>query len=235
MTVFDPMGGLDQVASIAVFVMRTIYGVEQGKMMSLLKKFGLLAVVVLAVGSCGKTREVTRLSTAHIGAVPAMRWEHRPESDQWTKATIAALRSHGAALPALTPRDIQTWCPAYPNASQSQREAFWVGLLSTLAKHESTWNPRAVGGGGRWFGLVQISPATARGYGCQARSGESLKDGVSNLSCAVRIAAVTVPRDGVVSRGGRGFAADWAPFNESRKRADMIAWTRSQSYCGGRG
>ncbi|WP_371931077.1 hypothetical protein [Roseovarius sp. MMSF_3281] len=43
--------------------------------------------------------------------------------------------------------------------------------------------------------------------------------------------AVTVPRDGVVSRGMRGVAADWGPFHSSRKRNDMKAWLRRQSYC----
>ena len=163
--------------------------------------------------------------------VSTMRWDHHGQSDAWTEATMAALRSHGAPLLQTVPGDIDTWCPAYPEADAEGRAAFWAGMFSALAKHESTWNPRAVGGGGRWFGLVQIAPATARGYGCAARTGEALKDGAANLSCAVRIAAVTVPRDGVVSAGMRGLAADWGPFHSSRKREDMRAWVRGQSYC----
>ncbi|WP_425093347.1 hypothetical protein [Tropicimonas sp. S265A] len=45
--------------------------------------------------------------------------------------------------------------------------------------------------------------------------------------------AVTVPRDGVVSAGRGGVAADWAPFLSETKRNDMIAWTRAQPYCAG--
>jgi len=164
-------------------------------------------------------------------AEQAMRWDHHPASDRWTEATLAALDSHGQALVGTMPADVQTWCPGYESADGEGRKAFWTGLLSTLAKHESTWNPRAVGGGGKWFGLVQIAPATARHYGCGARSGEALKDGAANLSCAVRIMNVTVPRDGVVSQGMRGVAADWGPFHSSRKRDDMINWMRAQSYC----
>ncbi len=165
-----------------------------------------------------------------------MRWDHVAGSDAWTQATMAALSSHGAALPALLPADIADWCPGgyAKQDAVGGRSAFWAGLISALAKHESTWNPRAVGGGGRWFGLVQIAPATARGYGCAARSGgDALKNGPANLSCAVRIMAHTVPRDGgVVSRGARGVAADWGgPFHSSVKREDMRAWTRAQSYC----
>lgn len=162
-----------------------------------------------------------------------MRWDFHPEADRWTRASFAALSAHGTTLAQTVPADIETWCPAYPDATETERQAFWAGLLSTLAKHESTWNPQAVGGGGRWFGLVQIAPATARGYGCAARSGEALKDGAANLSCAIRIMAVTVPRDGVVSAGRGGVAADWGPFWSARKHSDMVAWTRAQPYCTG--
>lgn len=174
-------------------------------------------------------------SSLHLAAIseplPRTRWEHVRGSDAWTRATLSALSSHGRALPAMIPADIDEWCPAYADAEADQRMAFWVGFLSTLTKHESTHRPTAVGGGGRWFGLTQIAPSTARLYGCEARSGAALKNPVSNLSCAVRIMSRTVPRDGVVSRGMRGVAADWGPLHSSRKRADMKAWVQEQGYC----
>ena len=166
-----------------------------------------------------------------VDVAPVMRWDHRPEAADWTRVSLAALDSHAGALVTLVPEDIDTYCPAYPQADRADRKAFWVGLLSALAKHESTWNPEAIGGGDRWFGLVQISPGTARGYGCQAQSGQELLDGSKNLSCALRIAAVTLPRDGVISTGGKGFAADWAPFLSAEKREDMSGWTSQQRYC----
>ena len=168
---------------------------------------------------------------AREGNLPRTRWENRPESKLWTRAAISALKEHGAGLPQTVPKDIANWCPAYPSAPEAQRRAFWVGLLSTLAKHESTFRPRAVGGGGRWFGLLQISPGTARSYSCRARSGEALKKGAANLSCAIRIMAVTVRRDGVISKGMRGVAADWGPFHSRAKREDMKRWLRRQTYC----
>lgn len=164
-----------------------------------------------------------------------MRWDHVPAATAWEEAGQAALDSHAAILPELVPEDIDTWCPAYSEADEPQREAFWLGLMSALARHESTWNERAVGGGGRWFGLVQISPATARLYGCQARSGQALLDGSANVSCALRIWAHTVPRDGVVADGRRGIAADWGPMHPSQahKREDIRAWMQDQPYCQG--
>jgi hypothetical protein len=165
------------------------------------------------------------------GNIPRTRWEHVPGSVLWTRSALSALKQHGTPLAAMVPEDIADWCPAYPRAAADQRRAFWVGFLSALAKHESTYRAKAVGGGGRWFGLLQILPATARGYGCRAGSGDALKHGPDNLSCAIRIMAHTVPRDGVVSRGKRGVAADWGPLHSAEKRADMMRWTRSQSYC----
>jgi hypothetical protein len=164
------------------------------------------------------------------GLLPAMAWDHVPEGSEWTEATLEALRAEGAPLLSLVPGDIDQWCPGYAMAGTDQRAAFWAGLLSALARHESTWNEEAVGGGGQWFGLVQISPRTARGYGCDATSGSALQDGAENLECAVQIAASTVVRDGVVAAGG-GFAADWGPFVQSAKREQMRAWVLEQSYC----
>ena len=196
----------------------------------------MVAGVLLAPAGCGREEEAPRLSEASMariapGPLPAMRWDHRPEAAQWTRAALGALQTHGAALPQSLPADIERFCPGYEHASLDERRAFWAGLISALAKHESTWNPRAVGGRGRWFGLVQISPRTARSYGCRARSGAALQEGGANVSCAVRIMARTVTRDGVVAKGGRGVAADWAPMKVAGKRADIADWTRRQSYC----
>lgn len=149
----------------------------------------------------------------------------------WTKATLAAISTKGRSLADTNPSDIAQFCPAYPKASEEDRQAFWVGLFSALAKHESTWNPRAAGAGGRYRGLLQISPATARAYGCDETK---LYDGAANLSCAVKIASRQVERHGVVvgSPGDwGGVAADWGPMRNAKKRADIAAWTRAQDYC----
>ena len=201
-------------------------------------KYVSLAAALVAVSGCAGTGTDFKMNTLFSTKNPpvseqAMRWDHVPEADNWTEATVAALDSHGQNLVATMPADIDAWCPAYETADEEGRKAFWTGLLSTLAKHESTWNERAVGGGGLWFGLVQIAPATARNYGCAAGSGEALKDGEAHLSCAVRIMNVTVPRDGVVSAGMRGVAADWGPCLSASTREDMRAWMRSQPFCAG--
>lgn len=198
----------------------------------------LLALPFVFLAACGdnepdETADV--FSTMFLTSnddLPVTRWDHRSEANQWTRATMTAiLEEHGRPLIEMVPNDIKKWCPSYEGQNEFERSAFWIGLLSAMAKHESTWNPAAVGGGGQWFGLVQISPGTARGYGCGATSGQALKNGADNLSCAVRIMASTVPRDGVVAAKMRGVAADWGPFHSASKRAEMAAWTSSQSYC----
>lgn len=189
----------------------------------------IAAVALLGLAGCAEFGGLQ--SGGESRATPVMRWDHRPEATLWTEETLAALRDHGAPLLDVVPADIDTWCPSYREGDAETRALFWAGLISALAKHESTWEPTAVGGGGLWFGLVQIAPATARGYRCEVGTGEALKDGVANLRCGVRIMAHTVPRDGVVSAGMRGVAADWGPFHSRTKHQDMIDWVSTQPYC----
>jgi hypothetical protein len=161
-----------------------------------------------------------------------MGWDARPEAPEWTQKTLLAVAEEDGHLAAAVPKDIAHWCPAYPEADIEARRAFWAGLMSAVAKHESTWNPVASGGGGRWIGLMQISPRTAQHFGCDATSTADLKNGSANLSCAVEIAAVQVGKDdAVVGDGRQGMARDWAPFRNSEKRAEMAAWTSAQDYC----
>ena len=171
---------------------------------------------------------------ARTVVIPDARWDHRPGAESWTLAALSALRTHGSRLEETVPRDIATWCPGYTNNPAPLRRAFWVGMMSALAKHESTYRPNAVGGGDLWYGLLQIYPDTARRYGCHAVTGEALKDPEDNLSCAVRIMNVTVPRDNAIAvrdSRWRGVAADWGPMTNSAKIAEMSTWTRAQDYC----
>ena len=188
----------------------------------------LAALAALTLSACVPTTDPNTMQFR-----PAMRWDHRDEAPEWTARTLMAVAEADAALAGRVPADIDTWCPGYAQAGLAERRAFWVGMLSALAKHESTWNPRASGGGGRWIGLTQIAPSTARLYRCEARTASELKDGTANLECAVEIMADKVARDGHVAgpRGTLGLGRDWAPFRKASKRGDMAAWVSQQSYC----
>lgn len=136
-----------------------------------------------------------------------------------------AMKQRGPSLLSVVPSDIDSWCPSYAKAGSQDRAAFWTGLFSAIAKYESTWNPKAIGGGGLYHGLLQILPSTARSVGCDPKS---LLDGATNLNCAVRIADRRVK----VSNGTvASITADWGPMHWSDKRAEMAAWTSKQDYC----
>lgn len=198
----------------------------------------MAALALVGLAACAPTDPLPAqnsfLQQADQGADAPMRWDSRSGSDAWTVATFTAIEAHGDAMVANVPHDIAEFCPGYADQDEAGRSAFWAGLMSSLAKHESTWNPRASGGGGKWLGLMQIAPATWRGYGC---TGEMF-NGADNMACAIRIASHQVGRDNAVVGGNgtwRGIARDWAPMRSAAKRADIAGWTAAQLYCAAQG
>lgn len=190
-----------------------------------------LALGVLS-GCVSGTDGTATLSSS--GQMPPMQWDVRPDGKEWTKDTLIALESHDAALAASVPADITAWCPGYETASIEDRRAFWAGMMSAVARYESSWNPQAAGGGGRYIGVMQISPSTADYHQCEADTVSELKDGAENLECASRIMASAVARDGLVAGGGnQGIGRDWMPLRDATKRAAIAQWTQAQPYCQG--
>lgn len=159
------------------------------------------------------------------------RWDGTGQGEAWSVAAMRAIDAAPRDLTELVPADIGSWCPGYERNPRHLRAAFWVGTVSALARYESTFREAAVGGGGAWHGLLQIAPATARAYGCEAGSGEALREGEANIACAIRIMSRTVSRDGVVAAGGGGIAADWGPMARQSAREAMREWVSGQSYC----
>ncbi|MEI6097796.1 MAG: transglycosylase SLT domain-containing protein [Alphaproteobacteria bacterium] len=164
--------------------------------------------------------------------VPNMRWDTHPEAAGWTRSTLLAVAARDIDLALTVPADITIFCPHYAKATLNDRRAFWVGLLSATAKYESGFNPAAVGGGGKYIGLMQISPRTAQHYHCKASTPAALKNGSANLACAVAIFAPHVAKDGlVVGAGNRGIGRDWGPYRSKAVRTEIAGWTSRQSYC----
>lgn len=100
----------------------------------------VMGLCALMLAGCLETA-----STDMMQFRPEMRWDHRKEAPEWTAHTLMAVAEADDRLAARVPADIGTWCPGYSRASLPERRAFWVGMLSALAKHESTWNPSASG------------------------------------------------------------------------------------------
>lgn len=202
--------------------------------MMTLRRVRPLAFVVLLL-SQSACMDMMQTDTGTDGALPVMAWDNtRPtEAADWTKATLDALRDEGAVLSSAVPMDVAHFCPSYVKASTDDRRAFWAGLFSAIARFESTWNPNATGGGGKYLGLLQISPKTANYVGCDLSQG-GLHDGKSNLACAVKIAAETVPAGGGVVNGKGalgGIVNAWGPMHDQSKVAQVAAFTSAQSYC----
>ena len=189
--------------------------------------FPVLAVASLA--ACAPKPDADAMAFVE----PPMQWDTaHPEAEEWTDSTLVAISTKDEMLSEQVPADIDNWCPGYAEAPIEARRAFWAGLMSSVAKYESTWNPNASGGGGRWIGLMQISPRSASYYGCEATSVSALKDGEANLECAVEIMSEQVAKDGMVAgNGSLGVGRDWAPLRSEAKRAEMAAWTSEQPYC----
>ncbi|MCC5993467.1 MAG: lytic transglycosylase [Rhodobacteraceae bacterium] len=164
------------------------------------------------------------------------RWDHRPEGALWTAAKYDALGKEGRSLIEAVPDDIDKFCPGYEQADMDGRKAFWTALFSGLAGYESTWRAEAAGAGGRYRGLLQIWPTSARFYGCDLSHPKGLYDGPTNLRCAARIAAQAVERDQVVAGGPGnwgGVAKDWPPLRRAATRADIASYTRALPVCQG--
>jgi hypothetical protein len=130
---------------------------QTGKANFMIRRIALLCSITMLLG-CAETptapkpapkSEALPSSKAKPSPRPVARWDHRPEAARWTDKTLTALSSHGAPLVNMVPSDVATYCPAYAENGPGERKAFWVGLLSALAKHESTWRPDVSGGDGR--------------------------------------------------------------------------------------
>ena len=174
------------------------------------------------------------------------RWGSAPPRDAWTQMALAAVDQVGSELwaPGFIPSDIQAYCPAYANKAVGDRKLFWVGLISSLAKFESNFDPAVTyqesfnDAQGRPVisrGLLQISMESANGYGCGITQATQLHDPRTNLSCGVRIMNRQVPRHRVIAaqRQGRwlGAASYWSPFRREDRRADLASWVARQPYC----
>lgn len=177
--------------------------------------------------------------------LPAADWDWRPDGRAWTEIAHLAVAELGGGLLTATPRDIGDYCPSYEHLDDVQRRAFWVFLLSSLARFESHHDPAvrftesfndSQGNPVISRGLLQISKESGNGYGCRIVDEDELHDPAVNIRCGVRILNRWVAeRDDVIAAraDGRwlGAARYWSPFRNDSLRARIAAATASQPYC----
>jgi hypothetical protein len=173
----------------------------------------------------GRARVEPAPGGARPWAAPRLRWDGHPEDMDWTLATMAALRGPGASLVRTVPRDIADWCPGYEAAGPGQRRAFWAGLVSALAWHESTHARRrwaAAGAGSGWCRSRRRRRAT--GAARRPRAGASGRGGEPALRSQDHGGDGAARRRGVAGDARRGGRLGPVPFDaKARGHAAMAA------------
>lgn len=174
----------------------------------------------------------TDIEAAMAGNSAAL-WTRVKGSERWTEAALALVRARQGDLEQA--RDLEDFCPDYHRATQGQREACWLRILSGVALFESDFNPRATyrEANGRYsIGLFSLSSGECR----EAPSSAALKEPIANLKCGVRMMADLIARDSVIESAPprRGAAAYWSvlrrPYGHGKhkhgKRERIISLTK---------
>lgn len=157
----------------------------------------------------------------------------------------AAVGEFGYDLVRADPADAAEWCPGFPKFTRSEKHAFFVKLMTEMARYESSFKP-----GTKYTesfpdskgvpvisrGLFQISIESANGYGCGFRQAEELHDAQANANCSVRIINRWVERDGriggTVAGDHRGGARYWSVLRgTSKSRPKILAAMKEFPGC----
>ena len=170
-------------------------------------------------------------------------WGSRKRGRLWTAETLRLIDS--VKLFNVVPTDIDSFCPNYRNADPPARSAFWVMLVSAMAKRESGFDTAAlyvepfmnrdseyvVG-----RGLLQVAMDDKAAHGCRIRDTLDLFHPGVNLACGVRILNQLVRRDLRIGsyRGekhGRGAACYWSVLRFSNPGQRWIRRTTKAAGC----
>lgn len=159
------------------------------------------------------------------------------QSLKWTKTVLEVVRANKRTLDRAN--DVENFCPGYRKSTSKAQEMCWVVVMSAITKLESSFNPETQareGNGDLSVGLLAMS-----GHQCKnARTLKGLKNPIENLKCGTRKMIELVGRDGYISRGFRGGAANWsvlrtpywATLNGRRVRVGKISQILSMTQAG---
>lgn len=172
-------------------------------------------------------------------------WRKVNPDGGWTRAAEQAVSQ--TALPYLEPRDVQEFCAAYPSLAAPERQVFWAGLLSAMARPESNFKPEttyvephivdAHGQNVVSRGLLQISieSANQKAYGCGVQAAKDLHVPEVNLRCGARILAHWVKSDGVIgaaAKPARGGGRYWSVLRSwSPNYMEVRSFTSKMAVC----
>ena len=166
-----------------------------------------------------------------------------------TRITLEELSYLNDDFYAQTPRDIRFWCPAFRRQSLEGRKAFYLALISGIARYETDFRAHVkyLETGGHYSrGLLQLGQQSLSYYPGGSRcdvSGDprQLHDLQENISCGVMLLDHWIRRDGYIASGGNGGKGDaryfgaaryWSTLRHDRRGRDEIAsYTRSIDVC----
>lgn len=161
----------------------------------------------------------------------------------WTEMLAKHLDTYGGEMLKVVPADVASYCPRFKDLSMAERKAFYVMLISSLARFESGFKPETTykeafkDSRGNYVistGLLQISLESGRGYECPITKTDDLKDPSTNLQCGVLIARRWIVNDRTIASASspwRGMARYWSPFRKAERKAAMQAKTKALGFC----
>jgi hypothetical protein len=212
------------------------------------------AIVILCLwfaGGCTPTvprgGEGESEAAARNAPVVTVAWSGVAGAADWTAILYERIGAASALLEA-QPQDAARYCPGFAALDRAGRQAFYTGLVSIMARYESSFDPEAryqenfPDSSGSLVisrGLLQLSRESADAYpGCDLGSAEALHDPDVNLTCTVAILNRLVARDqaiGVKKDGDwKGGAAYWSVLRSNHPRNDeVVAFTKSLPVCTG--
>lgn len=174
-------------------------------------------------------------------------WEIKSSDNrEWSEHIYRELPALGPALLSSQPSDAKIFCPNYKNLSQSERKQFWAFFISTMAKFESNFNPKASltegfkDNTGRYVvsrGLLQISLESSKSYGCGFKTAAEIHHPQKNLSCGLKILNHWMKIDGRIASktnmGWRGGARYWAVLRQGPKDSyrSIVKWNNALPIC----
>lgn len=179
-------------------------------------------------------------------------WDSQPKAKEWTQMTLKALYDDGGDLLNLdSPGDAGVFCPRYNKLTERERLQFYLMLISSMARHESSFDPKTEyvekmkdlnGENVVSRGLLQISIESGNGYGCEIQSESELHEPKKNLKCGVTILNRWIKKDnrlgsyGVSPHTGEythlGGNRYWAVLRKDKwGRADIREKTKTLEFC----
>lgn len=156
-------------------------------------------------------------------------------NDEWTKITLEAIEKLGPDLLAAESLSDADFYGYHPK-SLDEKKQFWLMLLSSMARFESSFKPEAQhkenfkDSTGEFVisrGLFQLSFESVKGYGVRLSKPEDLHDPKTNIEAAVVILNRWVGRDRAIGYGQGtstfGGARYWSVLRESSDKRSQIA------------